>query len=217
MKRFRAFAVLAAVVGLTAAGPCAEAAPALFGTSEVARTNLKPFPKWTGALEKYFAEKKKTDGSCESTDFNACHYRQWAEFIAGLEGMDLNKILTEVNRFMNRRKYIVDPVNWGVKDYWESPSEFFSRFGDCEDYAIAKYLTLRRLGIPPERMRIVILKDLNLKVLHAVLAVYLDGGRIAILDNQLSIVVDSKRIRHYRPIYSVNENGWWKHKARRAK
>ena len=42
---------------------------------------------------------------------------------------------------MNRSPYIVDPINWGVKDYWESPGQFFSRKGDCEDYAIAKYLT----------------------------------------------------------------------------
>jgi predicted transglutaminase-like cysteine proteinase len=60
-------------------------------------------------------------------------------------------------------------------------------------------------------MRIVVLQDLNLKVTHAVLAVDLDG-KTWILDNQIKQVIDAERIRHYRPVYSVNEKGWWLHK-----
>ncbi len=119
--------------------------------------------------------------------------------------------IDKVNRFMNRAKYVVDPINWGVKDYWETPGEFFVRFGDCEDYAIAKFLTLRALGFKDESMRIVIVQDLNLKVAHAILAVYIDDT-IKILDNQIQQVVDAPTIRHYKPIYSVNEQSWWLHK-----
>ena len=60
-------------------------------------------------------------------------------------------------------------------------------------------------------MRIVIVQDLNLKVAHAVLAVYLDDT-IKILDNQIKQVVEAGTIRHYRPIYSVNEESWWLHR-----
>ena len=60
-------------------------------------------------------------------------------------------------------------------------------------------------------MRIVIVQDLNLKVAHAILAVYVDGT-IKILDNQIKQVVDAETIRHYRPIYSVNEDAWWLHR-----
>ncbi len=28
--------------------------------------------------------------------------------------------------------------------------------GDCEDYSIAKYFTLRRLGIPSEKLRVIL-------------------------------------------------------------
>ena len=60
--------------------------------------------------------------------------------------------------------------------------------------------------------RLAAVKDLNLKVGHAILAVYHDD-RIDILDNQIKIVVDSRKIRHYEPVYSINEKAWWRHRA----
>ncbi len=119
--------------------------------------------------------------------------------------------LKRVNGFMNRHRYIIDPINWGVKDYWATPGQFFRKHGDCEDYAIAKYLSLKMLGWDTGKMRIVVLRDLNLKIAHAVLLVRLNDSYM-LLDNQIAIVVDSKRIRHYRPIYSVNEKSWWRHR-----
>ncbi len=190
----------------------AETDAAIFRSTEIRKDGLRPFPKWTGALEKYFQERANAEGGCEAPEFNRCHYEAWQTFIDSLRDRDLKTQLKEVNRFMNRRRYITDPINWGVKDYWESPGEFFEKYGDCEDYSIAKFLTLRALGINPDNMRIVIVMDLNLNVQHAVLGVYQDG-KILVLDNQLSIVVEDRRIRHYRPLYSVNETGWWKHRA----
>ena len=90
------------------------------------------------------------------------------------------------------------------------PGEFFQKQGDCEDYAIVKYMTLRALGLEPARMRIVVLWDMNLKLGHAGLVVYA-GRRILLLDNQINKVVDANRIRHYRINYSLNENNWWLH------
>ncbi len=112
---------------------------------------------------------------------------------------------------MNQAKYILDIKNWGIKDYWSSPGEFYAKFGDCEDYAIAKYMALKYLGFDPANLRVVAVKDLNLKVGHAILAVYIDK-RILILDNQIKIVADSRKIRHYQPVYSINEKFWYRHK-----
>ena len=86
-----------------------------------------------------------------------------------------------------------------------------SKNGDCEDYAIAKYFSLRWLGLKPEDMRILVLHDMNLRVAHAVLVVY-HRGRALILDNQVRGVVEADAIRHYRPIYSINEQHWWLHR-----
>ena len=113
---------------------------------------------------------------------------------------------------MNRSKYIQDAKNWGIKDYWASPGEIYAKFGDCEDFAIAKYMALKYLGFDPGILRVVAVKDLNLKVGHAILAVYFNK-RILILDNQIKIVVDSRKIRHYQPVYSINEKYWYRHRA----
>ena len=139
-------------------------------------------------------------------------FKKWLDFIDTLKDKDKTVQVAEINKLMNQADYVQDQTNWGISDYWASPGEFLSKFGDCEDYAIAKYMALKYLGFPPEKMRIVAVKDLNLKVGHAILAVYLDD-QVAILDNQIKIVVDSRKIRHYEPVYSINEKAWWRHRA----
>jgi predicted transglutaminase-like cysteine proteinase len=129
-----------------------------------------------------------------------------------LKSIPKSKQLAEVNRYMNLFRYITDPINWGVRDYWSIPKEFFARFGDCEDYSIVKYFTLRALGWSASDLKIVVLQDMNLGIAHAILVANLDQKKM-VLDNQIGLVVDSTRIRHYRPIYSVNENGWWRHRS----
>ena len=43
--------------------------------------------------------------------------------------------------FFNSVKYSDDKDIYGINDYWASPYEFLARDrGDCEDYAIAKFL-----------------------------------------------------------------------------
>ena len=190
-----------------------QASKSFFNTVEVKKTTLKKFVKWTDAVSRYYAERAKNDGPCSSTEFNKCHYTKWRAFIDELRANPPADVLTTVNRFLNppNRRYITDPINWGVKDYWEAPDEFFNKNGDCEDYAITKYMTLRDLGFPPEQLRIIVVKDLNLRISHAILAVFLDG-KTYILDNQIKVVVEAKKIRHYKPIYSLNEDAWWRHK-----
>ncbi|MCW8835244.1 MAG: transglutaminase-like cysteine peptidase [Rhodospirillales bacterium] len=129
-----------------------------------------------------------------------------------LKGKDREAQIAAVNTYMNEAKYITDPINWGVKDYWATPGEFMAKFGDCEDYAIAKYISLKILGFDVDSLRVVAVKDMNLKVGHAILAVY-EGGKILILDNQIKQVVDEGTIRHYVPVFSINEKFWWRHKT----
>jgi predicted transglutaminase-like cysteine proteinase len=186
--------------------PSAQAV-GIFGFKEYAHYDLKPFPKWKNVLDTY----KDTPGDCDNGQLNACAYAKWEELVEELKGKPKKYQLERVNTYINLHRYILDPINWGVKDYWEIPKEFFARFGDCEDYAIVKYFTLRSLGWKAEDMKIVVLQDLNLRIAHAVLAVQFDKKEV-VLDNQIGLVIDAKRIRHYRPIYSVNEQGWWRYK-----
>ena len=192
----------------------AQAARGIFGYNETPKKGLKAFPKWTGVLERYFQEKAKTSGSCQSKTFNRCHYDTWMSFLESVRNETPPRMLKKVNDFMNKSRYIVDPINWGMKDYWATPGQFFDKYGDCEDYAIAKYLSLRALGWDPKSMRIVVVQDLNLRVPHAVLAIYMKG-KAMLLDNQIAILVDASKIRHYRPIFSLSETSWWRHSPAR--
>jgi len=177
----------------------------LFNTQETESANFQPFQKWTGAVEKMNVERANLE------QFKK-RFKKWLDELDELKGKDRAVQLSEVNKLMNQADYVQDQVNWGVSDYWASPGEFIAKFGDCEDYAISKYMALKYLGWRAEDMRVVAVKDLNLKVGHAILAVYHDD-RIDILDNQIKIVVDSRKIRHYEPVYSINEKAWWRHRA----
>ncbi|MDA1100291.1 MAG: transglutaminase-like cysteine peptidase [Proteobacteria bacterium] len=205
---------LVPVLALTSGRPAtAGSLPALFDTAETRVDNHRPFPKWTGMLERYFADAGAKPGICTSRLYNRCHAKRWAELIDQLKGRDLASQLDAVNTYMNQARYTVDSINWGVRDYWATPGQFLAKYGDCEDYAIAKFLTLKRLGVDARNMRIVILQDLNLRIPHAVLAVYTESG-IAILDNQIKHTVQAKAISHYQPIISLNEDSWWLHRVK---
>jgi predicted transglutaminase-like cysteine proteinase len=206
------FVVMALIGG---ASQARAANQTLFGWDEKRFTSIKAFTKWRGTLERYFKERKLESGPCTSTLFNKCHLQDWQKFLAGIRGKQALEQLDAINRYMNRAPYIIDPVNYGVPDYWATPRQFFVKDGDCEDYAIAKYLSLRALGWPTEKMRIVVLQDQNLRIAHAVLVVY-HQGRTYVLDNQISQVVTDDRIAHYRPIYSINEKAWWLHQRRQT-
>jgi predicted transglutaminase-like cysteine proteinase len=182
----------------------------IFGSSEVVSTNLTPFPKWTSVLQRDVKHRQTMVKICAMTKDEACPLQAWQSIVNTAHGQPMRDMLDVVNSRINKITYVTDIVNWGLDDYWETPYEFFSRDGDCEDYAIAKYLTLKALGVPIDAMRVVVLQDNNLNLLHSVLAVE-DKGNIYILDNQISQVVRDKDIHHYMPIYSINEQGWWRH------
>lgn len=126
---------------------------------------------------------------------------------------ELTKI-QEVNTKVNARPYVEDIKNWDVNDYWASPVEFLMRGGDCEDFAIAKYFSLRILGVPAERMNIKVVKDTTKfikdskeHVAHAILVVDLEDGQQLALDNQSSTTEFVDTLDHYKPLYVVNARG----------
>lgn len=183
----------------------------VFGSLAIRSDNLAPFPKWRGAIERYFQENGASRPPCESGLFTRCAISEWKTFLHAVAALPPEQKMRRVNAFHNETRYILDIVNWQIEDYWASPYQFLDKDGDCEDYAIAKFMSLRALGFSNEQMRIVVLRDLNLRVAHAVLVVDL-GGVKYVLDNQISDAVPETVIRHYQPIYSVNETHWWLHR-----
>jgi predicted transglutaminase-like cysteine proteinase len=182
----------------------------LFGSHETRYETFTLFPKWVGALSRHKKDDIAANLPCESPMQTSCIFLQWRTFLNTLKNKSAIQQLNAVNRNMNKHQYITDITNWGMTDYWATTKEFSIKDGDCEDFAIAKFKSLLYLGIPNDNMRIVVLHDLNLRVAHAVLAVYVNG-KAYILDNQAEQVIPAEKIKHYIPIYSINETNWWRH------
>jgi len=109
--------------------------------------------------------------------------------------------------FVNSTPYVSDMKNYGVKDFWASPHEFFAYGGDCDDYAIAKYIFLRHLGFPAEDLRIVFVLTGKRHQLHSVLIVRLKGNEY-VLDNLIDTVRPITQIETLQQLVSFNEDGY---------
>jgi predicted transglutaminase-like cysteine proteinase len=222
MWLLRCLVVLAAV-GLGApAGLAGERATvALFGTGEAFSPDNSAFVKWTGVLARFAAEQRRGAQSCEpsaepSPGAQGCVPAQWQALVAALGGLDPRTMLDRVNTAINRHPYVPSLRNWGESNYWETPFEFLRVSGQCQDYAIAKYLLLRAAGMPADKLRVVVLRDTRLGLDHAVTVAYV-GGEALMLDNQFADVVPTASVRHYQPYYSINEQGWWLHRGANAR
>jgi len=121
-----------------------------------------------------------------------------------------------VNDFFNQVPYYTDIVHWHVDDYWATPFEMLTTWGgDCEDYAVAKYFTLRELGIPDERMRIMYVKALNWNEAHMVLTYFPEPRSIPlVLDNLIPEIKPATQRKDLIPVYSFNGDGLWLAKER---
>jgi len=181
----------------------------LLGYLEIRQEEIGAFPQWVDALERHLRDDLK-DGDCGEGRLNRCHMAEWLAFLDGLRDKPLDRQLARVNDYANERPYIFDIDNYGVEDYWAIPREFLPIGGDCEDFAITKFFSLRWLGYAAEKMRIVVVQDTNLRVPHAVLSVESEET-VLILDNQVDAVLPAGEILHYTPVYSINEEAWWLH------
>jgi predicted transglutaminase-like cysteine proteinase len=119
--------------------------------------------------------------------------------------------LRAVNQFFNTVRYRGDPENWGESDYWATPVELLSvNAGDCEDFSIAKYFTLREMGVPEERLRITYVKALRPDQVHMVLAYYATPeAEPVLLDNLTDEIRPASERSDLVPVYSFNGEGLW--------
>ncbi|MCZ6495271.1 MAG: transglutaminase-like cysteine peptidase [Alphaproteobacteria bacterium] len=185
--------------------------PRLFGSIEFIGGSLAALPQWVRVLDRIKGESAIYE-ACHR-DINDCPFpamAAWRAQIRGLEGLPRRRQMAELNRFLNRWTYRPDQENFDVEDYWATPMEFLDRSGDCEDYAIIKYVSLKALGFPVEKLRIVVVRDVLRDIAHAVLAVYIDND-ILIMDSLFAGVLSHKFVTFYKPQYSVNEKTRWAH------
>ncbi len=116
------------------------------------------------------------------------------------------------NNFMNQTPFLSDLEHWGKEDYWATPIEFLStNGGDCEDFSIAKYFTLRALGVPDDKLRITYVKELVIyNEAHMVLAYFpTPDAEPLILDNINKSIRPASSRTDLLPVYSFNGSGLW--------
>lgn len=192
----------------------AQATPyQLFGMYEEQSSDLSPFAKWTKVLRNAERDNLTQSSVCLNA---SCPEQQWKQLVDPAKTVPSLEVLKQVNYKVNNYTYIEDSQGWQQSDYWATPREFFEQGGgDCEDYAIVKYMALRAMGWSPDDMRIVVLKDTKINQMHSVLAVHFQG-EVYILDNQTKQLVTDRQMSHYVPVYSINERGWWRPTTQKA-
>lgn len=185
--------------------------PPLFDTVEYRHGSFDALPQWQRVLGEIEQEKVAYQ-ACDDA-FSDCEQRAlmaWQALINSLKNLPALEQLRAVNRFVNRWPARTDQANHQQDDYWASPLTFLRRSGDCEDYAIMKYVSLRHLGFDAEQLRLVVVRDRLRDRTHAILAVHVED-EVLVLDNLFQAVLPQRLVRQYTPYYSVNENARFAH------
>lgn len=138
----------------------------------------------------------------------------WQELMAEQRDAAEPRKLKQVNRFFNRLGFVSDPDHWGKEDYWATPIEFLAtNAGDCEDFTVAKYFTLKEMGVDIERMRLTYVKALKpnpVSQSHMVLAYYPEPtAEPLVLDNLIDEIKPASQRQDLVPVYSFNGDGLW--------
>jgi predicted transglutaminase-like cysteine proteinase len=141
---------------------------------------------------------------------------KWKTLIEEKKKVPVTEKLVSVNMFFNQLEFVPDISHWGQKDYWATPLEtLVSNGGDCEDFTIAKYFTLKSLGVPEEKMRLTYVKSKTLNQAHMVLTYYQrpDVDPL-VLDNLINEIVPASERKDLVPVYTFNGTGLWVAKSR---
>ncbi len=167
--------------------------------------------QFTVADERLVAAQLPNRTAQQNGDYARARVAIWKQLISSNRNVDSMQKLRMVNDFFNRINFVNDIDLWGKEDYWATPLQMLtSNGGDCEDYSIAKYFTLRKMGIPAERMRLTYVKALKLNQAHMVLTYYsapdVDPLVLDNLDKNIQMASSRKDLL---PIYSFNSTDLW--------
>lgn len=145
-------------------------------------------------------------------------YEAWRAALDHAGDANLRRKLKLINDFFNQHiQYASDESLWQHNDYWSAPLQTMRRgAGDCEDYVIAKYASLRELGVPADKLRLIYVRA-RLEApgngssrAHMVLGYYPSPGAIPlILDSLLPGIVPATERPDLTPIFSFNAHGLW--------
>lgn len=146
--------------------------------------------------------------ACEQGNCESAEVQRWAGLITDLKMQNRLRQIITVNKWFNRLPYKHDQFAYGQLDYWADTRQLLINRGDCEDYALSKYYTLRQLGFTPEELKIMVVYDQSTYTNHAVLMVYTNGSRY-MMDINSDDTDPSPMESRYRSIYGFNEKTAW--------
>jgi len=131
-----------------------------------------------------------------------------AGIVARAQSLGEREKLSLVNSWVNSTlRFTEDDIG----DHWASAAETFrSGAGDCEDFAIAKLTLLQEAGLVTDSLFLVIVRDTQRNVDHAVLGARLNGEML-VLDSRTDRILPSSIISDYQPIFSFSGEFAWTH------
>jgi predicted transglutaminase-like cysteine proteinase len=211
--------------GMAWLGPAADLSAGTLmtpGASALIRKSAEPFGffasplSWGGLRHKWQGVARKLDDEmvqlalCDG-DRDRCVSPAALQFLAIVDNgraRDGRARLGEINRAINLAiRPMSDLAQYGEEDVWSSPLVTFAHgAGDCEDYAIAKFVALRQAGISPDDLRIVVMRDTIHGEDHAVAAARLDGHWLT-LDNRRMAMIEDADVKNYRPLFVIDQHG----------
>ena len=221
----RALRVTVMAWGMLAFGPAPDLAAGTLlspGSADLVRKSAEPFGVFAfrlsggGLWEKWLGVERKLDDErvqlalCDG-DRDRCVSPAALQFLAIVDNAKAREgraRLGEINRAINLAiRPMSDLAQHGAIDVWSSPLvTFASGAGDCEDYAIAKFVALRHAGISPDDLRIVIMRDTIRGEDHAVAAARLDGHWL-MLDNRRMAMIEDANVSNARPTFVIDQYG----------
>ena len=140
----------------------------------------------------------------------------WLQTAAEAKALGETAKLKHINDFINRTIGFEDDRSvWDQSDYWATPLETIGQGrGDCEDFAIIKYVSLRHAGIASDKLRLIYVKarintpDGPIQVAHMVLAYYASpNAEPLLLDNLEPRILPASKRPDLKPVFSFNSAG----------
>ncbi len=142
--------------------------------------------------------------------------KDWMKLLQEAKELPEPEKLQQVNQFFNQLEFVSDEEHWHKQDYWATPLEMLvTNGGDCEDFSVAKYFSLRELKVDMSKLRLTYVKALELNQAHMVLSYFPDEqAEPLVLDNLIDTIEPASKRSDLQPFYSFNGEDLWLSKER---
>jgi predicted transglutaminase-like cysteine proteinase len=150
-------------------------------------------------------------GAVDKTMKHSPANQAYDNLIRSAKGRPDSDALDPVNRFFNDRiRYASDFETWGTGEYWATPDELMEKGqGDCEDFAVAKFFTLREIGVEEDLLNLVYCRIAPGDRPHVVVGYLADADSPLILDSVLDEIVSASERSDLNLILGFNNKGLW--------